>query len=190
MFEVMEKVSAPDVPPPGVGLKTVTDLVPVVAMSAAVIAAVNCVAETYVVVRSAPFHLTTDPLTKLLPFTVSVNPEPPTAAEDGDKLVRTGTGLPVVMVNVSAPDVPPPGVGLNTLTVLVPAVAMSDAGIAAVNCVGETYVVVRFDPFQRTTELDTKLVPFTVNVNALPPAAAEVGLMLVVVGTRLFIVKV
>jgi hypothetical protein len=88
--------------------------------------------------------------------------------------------------------VPPPGAGLNTLTDAVPATALSAAGIAAVNRVAETYVVVRSAPFQRTTELDTKLVPFTVNVNALPPAVAEVGLRLVATGMgfALLIVKV
>src|SRR5207253_2979984 len=39
-------------------------------------------------------------------------------------------------------------------------------------------------PFHRTTdEPATKFVPFTVNVNAAPPAVADVGLRLVVVGT-------
>jgi hypothetical protein len=87
-------------------------------------------------------------------------------------------------------EVPPPGVGLNTVTLAVPAVAMSEALIEALSWAEETYVVVRFDPFQRTTEPETKFVPFTVRVNAVPPAVAEEGLILVVVGTRLLIVKV
>jgi hypothetical protein len=56
--------------------------------------------------------------------------------------------------------------------------------------VEETYVVVRFDPFQLTVEPETKPVPFTVSVKAAPPALAEVGLRPVVVGTGLLIVKV
>jgi hypothetical protein len=92
-----------------------------------------------------------------------------------------GTGL--VMVNVWGPETPPPGAGLNTVTWAVPAVAMSEAGMVAVSCVGETKVVVRSEPFQRTTEPLTKLVPFTVRGKLAPPAAAELGLMLVVVGT-------
>ena len=80
---------------------------------------------------------------------------------------------------------PPPGVGLKTVTEAVPAAAISEARIAAVNCVADPYVVVRFDPFQRTTEPFTKFVPLTVNVNPAPPMVAELGLMLVVVGTGL-----
>ena len=62
---------------------------------------------------------------------------------------------------------------------------MSAARIEAVTCVEEIYVVVRFEPFQRTTDPDTKFVPLTVNVKADPPAVAEEGLRLVVVGTGL-----
>ena len=87
-------------------------------------------------------------------------------------------------------EVPPPGVGLNTVTLAVPAMAMSEARIEAVSWVEETYVVVRSAPFQRTTELETKFVPFTVSVKAGPPAVAELGLRLVVVGTKFVIVKV
>jgi hypothetical protein len=90
-----------------------------------------------------------------------------------------------LIVNVCAFDVPPPGVGLNTVTFAVPAVAMSAAVIAAVNCVALTNVVVRSEPFHRTTDPLTKFVPFTVSGNAKPPAVAEDGLMLVVVGTGL-----
>jgi len=43
---VIEKAILPDVPPPGVGLNTVTCAVPAAAMSAAAIAASNCVALT------------------------------------------------------------------------------------------------------------------------------------------------
>ena len=60
-------------------------------------------------------------------------------------LVVVGTGL--LTVNVNALDVPPPGVGLNTVTDEVPVAAMSVAGIAAVNWVEETKVVARADPF-------------------------------------------
>jgi hypothetical protein len=125
------KVCAPDNPPPGAGLKTVTEAVPVEAMSLAGIAAVNCPPFTNVVVRSLPFHRTTEPLTKLDPFTVSVKPAPPTTVLVGEILFSTGSGL--LMVNVCPPDAPPPGAAVNTVTWAVPAVAMSLAGIAAVN---------------------------------------------------------
>ena len=82
------------------------------------------------------FHFTTEPLTKLVPFTVRVKPAPPAVAEVGLKPVVVGTGL--FMVKAWALEVPPPGEWLYTVTLAVPAVAMSDAGMAAVSCVGDT----------------------------------------------------
>jgi hypothetical protein len=57
------------------------------------------------------------------------------------------------------------------------------AGMAAVNCVLLPNVVVRLEPFQRTTELEIKLEPSTVRVKAAPPAVALMGEMEVSVGT-------
>jgi len=86
-------------------------------------------------------------------------------------------------VNGRLPDVPPPGVGLNTVTCAVPALPISAAVIAAWSCVALTNVVVRLVPFQFTTELPlTKPVPFTVKVKAAPPAVALVGASVVIVG--------
>jgi hypothetical protein len=107
-------------------------------MSAARIVAVNCVAEPNVVALSVPFHRTTELLMKLEPVTVSVNPAPPAIAEVGLILVRPGTGLAAVIVKFTPLDVPPPGAGLNTVTLAVPAVAMSAARIVAVNWVALT----------------------------------------------------
>jgi hypothetical protein len=90
---VIGKVCALDVPPPGEGLITVTLAVPVVAMSAAVMAAVTCVLLTNVVVRLDPFHCTLEVLRKLEPFTVSVKAAPPVIAEAGLKLEMDGMGL-------------------------------------------------------------------------------------------------
>jgi hypothetical protein len=101
-------------------------------MSVAGIDAVNCVAETNVVVRSPPFHRTTEFVTKLVPFTVNINATPPAVAELGTSPLVVGTGLLLALiVNVCALEVPPPGVGLNTVTDAVPAIAMSVARIAA-----------------------------------------------------------
>jgi hypothetical protein len=71
----------------------------------------------------------------------------------------------------------------------VPPVVRSLAGIAAVNRVELTNVVVRAEPLKFTTDVETKLVPFTVSVNAASPTFLLAGAMLVVVGTRLFTVK-
>jgi hypothetical protein len=103
-------------------------------------------------------------------------------------LVMTGGGG--LMVNVWALDVPPPGLGFTTVTDAVPTAATFAAGTIAVSCVEETNVVVRGEPFQLTVEVETKLVPFTVKVNWALPAMVELGLIEVVVGTRLLIVNV
>jgi hypothetical protein len=51
---------------------------------------------------------------KLLPVTVMLNAAPPAIAEFGASEPIAGIG--VVAVNVTTLEVPPPGVGLNTLT--------------------------------------------------------------------------
>jgi hypothetical protein len=123
---------------------------------------------------------------KLFPVTDSVKEDPPFAAEEGLIDIATGKGLLLeVIVKVNPEDVPPPGVGLNTVTVAVPADAMLAAGTVAVTLVAETYVVVRLVPFHLTTDDEMKLLPFTVKVNEDPPAAAEVGLKEVAAGTGL-----
>jgi hypothetical protein len=85
-------------------------------------------------------------------------------------------------------DVPPPGAGLNTVTLAVPAAAMSVAGIVAVSWVLLTKVVVRFALFHLTREptapfTGTKPEPLTVRVKDGPPARAEFGVIFVIVGT-------
>ena len=93
-------------------------------MSPAGIAAVSWVALTTVVVRSTPFQRTRDALTKLFPVTVRVNAGPPAVTVPGATPVTLGTGLdpvPVETVNGRAPDTPPPGAGLATVTCTVPA---------------------------------------------------------------------
>ena len=182
---LMVKVELLDVPPPGVGLNTVTCPVPDFAISPARIAAFTCVALTYVVVRLEPFHCTTDPLMNPVPFTVRVNAAPPAVAEAGDSVLIVGTGFAALMVNAELPEVPPPGVGLETVTGAVPAAAMSAAEMAACNCVALTNVVVRAEPFQLTTELLMKPLPFTVRVKAAPPAVVLAGDREVTVGRGL-----
>ena len=125
------KTEPPEVPPPGAGLYTVTCAVPTVAMSDAVIDAMICVALTTVVVRLAPFQFTTEPVIKPLPFTVSVKAAPPAVALAGDNELIVGNGFDELIVKVAFPEVPPPGVGLNTVTCLVPDLAMSAAVMAA-----------------------------------------------------------
>src|SRR5438874_2283822 len=79
-----------------------------------------------------------------------------------------------VIVKVAVPDVPPAGVGLNTVTAAVPQFSTSAALIAAVSWLPPTYVVARAFPFQRTLLPGKKFVPLTVNVNPLDPERTEV----------------
>ena len=142
--------------------------------------------ETNVVASVFPFHFTVDVETKFVPFTVNVNCAPPAVAQVGPIELVVGTGL--LIVNVCGFDVPPPGAGFTTVTDAVPAFATRAAVTVAVSCVEETNVVVKAVPFQRTDEVATKLVPFTVRVKSAPPAGAQVGLSEVVVGTGLLMV--
>ena len=62
---------------------------------------------------------------------VRVKPLPPAVAEVGLMLVVVGDGL--LMLKVCALDVPPTGVGLKTVTLAVPVLAILAAGTVAVN---------------------------------------------------------
>jgi hypothetical protein len=75
------------------GFRTDTCAVPGLWMSAAEMAADNCVALTNVVARLLPFHRTVEPATKFEPFTVSVICGPPAVVLEGAIDVIAGTGL-------------------------------------------------------------------------------------------------
>jgi hypothetical protein len=85
----------------------------------------------------------------------------------------------------TATDVPPPGAGVTTVTAAVPAAAISLAEMLAWSWVALTNVVVRAAPFQRTPDEGTKLFPVTVKVNAVPPAAALLGVSALSAGVGL-----
>ena len=181
-------VCALDVPPPGLGFTTVIDAVPAVATRGAGTVAVSCVEETKLVARGAPFQFTVEVETNLVPFTVKVKSAFPAAIQVGLIEVVVGTGL--LIVNGTEFDVPPAGGGLTTVMDAVPPVATFAAGTIAVSLIEDTNVVVRTEPFQLTVEVETNLVPFTVKVNCALPAVVEVGLIEVMVGTGLLIVRV
>jgi hypothetical protein len=166
-------VEIPDVPPPGTGLVTVTLKDPAAAMSAAVMAAVICVAFTKVVVFAAPLKFTTEEELKFVPLTVSEKLAPPASVLVGESDAIVGGGL--FTVNVAFAEVPPPGAGFVTFTLKVPATAMSPAKIVAVTCVEFTNAVALAFPLKFTAAPVTKPLPFTVSVNPAPPAVAVVG---------------
>ena len=132
-LEVIAKDNPAEVPPPGVALTTVIVAVPAAATSATVMAALSCVALTYVVVRLLPFHWTCDDAMNPLPLTVSENAAAPASAVPGAMEAIAGAGL--LTLNVAAAELPPPGVGVVTVTDAVPAAARSAAVIAAISCV-------------------------------------------------------
>ena len=104
-------------------------------------------------------------------------PPPPPPAPGGD------------IVKLDAWADPPPGAGLTTVTVAVPAPAMSAAVIDTVNWDEETKVVGRGELFQRTSAVLTKLLPLTVSANAALPAGAVTGFKLLITGSGLIIAK-
>ena len=79
-------------------------------------------------------------------------------------------------------EVPPPGDGLKTVTAAKPGVAISVAGIEAISSVLVRKVVVRVEPFQRTSDVVTKPVPITDRVKAGPPAGVDDGSRRVIAG--------
>jgi hypothetical protein len=181
-------VCAVDVPPAGRGLNTVTEFEPAAVKSAAGTVAVRVVVFVKEVLSGVPFQLTTELLTKFVPVSVIPVATAPTVAELGAMDVSAGAGL--LIAKLCPVDVPPPGVGLKTVTEGVPELARSEAGTAAVSEVALTNVVVSAVPFQFTTEPATKFVPVTVSVNADPPVSAELGESEVSVGAGLLMVKV
>ena len=120
---------------------------------------------------------TVAPLTKPEPFTVKVDAMFAPVSGLGDTLVMMG--VPPLMVNVAPEEVPPPGLGVNTVTVADPDEAMSLAGMVAEMAVVRPLLTVcdvdKLVPFHCTTELWSKVMPLTVRVNANPPAVALGG---------------
>ena len=74
---------------------------------------------------------------------------------------------------ITLSEVPPPGVGLKTVTLEVPALTKSVAGIVALNCVAFINVVARSVPFHRTFDVLLKFMPVTVSGRSALPASAE-----------------
>ena len=82
---VTEKKTTFEVPPPGLGFTTVTEAVPVCAMSEERILAFSREGFTNVVARGLPFHSTTEAESNPVPFTVRLNPAPPGLVASGTR---------------------------------------------------------------------------------------------------------
>src|SRR6185295_9484595 len=92
------------------------------------------------------------------------------------------------MTKFTATEEPPPGAGLKTVTGTGAPVALSEAGIVAVNLVESTNVVASALAPKLTTAPGTKFAPFMTSVAIADPPSACVGDKRVIVGIGLFTV--
>ena len=122
-----------------------------------------------VVGSAEPFHCTTAPEANPVPFAVKMNAGPPAGAALGLIEPRVRPTVKLDGFEVRPPD--------WTLTETVVAWAIRFAGTAAVSSVELTNVVVSAIAFHSTTAPEANPVPFTVKVNAGPPAVVALGLI-------------
>jgi hypothetical protein len=132
-------------PPPGGGLKTATLLIPGTTMSPAETTVVKVALLRNVVLRLEPFNWMTEAGSKPAPLTVKVKEEAPAVVELGLRPASVGAGSETV--NDWPAEVPPPGAGLKTVTLITPGATKSMAEMAAVRVLLLTNVVVRLEPF-------------------------------------------
>ncbi len=171
------KVRAFEVTPPD---DTLTCAVPTLATRFAGTVAINSFALWNDVVKAEPFHCTTAPDAKSVPLAVNVKPALPAVIVFGVMPLSAG---PATIVRVSELEVV-----LSVFTVICaePCAAMRLAGTEAVSSVElkkfVESVVVALDSVHCTDDPETKLLPFTVSVNAAPPAVTVAGLIDVIAG--------
>lgn len=137
--------------------------------------AVSEVDELKVVGSGVPFQSTIDELMKLLPLIASENVAAPAITLEGEREDIAGTGFAAVTAKEATSEVPPPGAELITVMLAVPAEPTSDAGTCATSWVAVPKVVGSATPFQSTTEVARKPVPFTVRENDAEPAWTLLG---------------
>jgi hypothetical protein len=179
LLELIVNVAGAEIPE---AVVTVMLAVPTLAIKLAGTLAVNCVALTNVVVSPVVPHCTVAVVVKFAPFTVNVNPGPPAVAELGLRLLIVGGGR--LIENVAGAEIPE---AVVMVMLAVPALAIRLAGTLAVNCVALTNVVVSSVAPHVTVAPLVKFEPFTVIVNPAPPAVAELGLRLLIVGPALLL---
>ena len=128
-------------------------------------------------------NVTVDKAMNPLPVIVSVSELLPAVAEEGDRPVTVGWGLPTACtVKVNGAEVPPLGAGLVTVMGKVPPVAKPPAGRVTVTWLVLTKVVGRVVPLKLTVAPGAKFVPVSVSVAPKLPAATEAGVMFVMAG--------
>jgi hypothetical protein len=100
------------------------------------------------------------------------------------------TATTTTTVRFVAFEVPPPGLGVTTVTGKLPALVNWAAGATAVNWVELTKLVASDVPLSSTVDCGVKLVPVTVNVVSGLPASTVAGKMELRVGSGLTMVAV
>ena len=120
------------------------------------------------------------------PFTVNVNAGPSAAVELGERLEIESARA--VIVKVAALVTNPPG--LTTVTLALPCAEIRLAATDAISWFPLTKLLTSAKPFQFTADPERKPEPFTVNVNAGPPAVTELGERLEIEGVGALIVKI
>ncbi|HKV27125.1 MAG TPA: hypothetical protein VJN90_02470 [Candidatus Acidoferrales bacterium] len=131
----------------------------------------------------APFTVTTDVETKFDPLTVIVPNCPPAGILVGVIEEMAGTGDDVgVTVRAIVCEVPPPGAGVNTCTVMVPGTEMSPGLTCVVSSDGERKIVggvplaaSRGIPLNEIVELGANPEPITISVNVTEFAGTLAG---------------
>jgi len=171
-----------DVPPPGVGVDTVSKEFPTVAKLDVATTADISVADPKLVFNGWPFKLITEETTKPAPVTTTVTFGDAATTVEGETAAIVGAGLRTSKFNEV--DVPPPGLGLETvIESLAFAVAKLAAGMMAVSWVVDPKVVLSVCPAKFTNEAEMKLLPVTVIVKSEEPTRADEGETLVTLGT-------
>jgi hypothetical protein len=164
------------------GLEIVIWAEPGCAMRFAGTVAETCVALTKVVAKLVPLNDTAAPVRNPLPVRVNDKDALPAVTLDGETEVITGAGA--TMLNIRELETRLP---LAAVIAADPGCAIRLAPTAAVNCVALTNDVASGVAAPVAAPMDAharvvfalKPVPLTVSMNAGPPAAAEVGAMLV-----------
>lgn len=142
----------------------------------------SSVLELNVVERFEPFTVATEPTMKFVPMILTCA-LPPAKTELGVIVEIWGTGDAVaLMVSVTEFDVPPPGAGVNTVIVTVPAAAMSLGLTSMVSSFSLKKIVARGNPLNSIAELGANPFPITASVNVVEPAATLDGLSVPITG--------
>ena len=174
----IDSVSPPEVPPPGVGLNTVTVCVPVEENEG--MGAVSDVGDSCVVAAGAPSRRTTDDALKPVPVKNSVNAEPLTPTEEGESAVRVGAAFSTA-TEVAAL-VPPPGAGFRSVSACAPLSRSSAASTVALSAVALTRVAVRTAPSQSTSVPAMRPAAWIDSAVVTPPTSSVAGVTALIVG--------